>query len=51
VYNHFDMSVGYQFVRIVYKEEYLNRVMLDFDMINNVVDQLGGCGEALVDPE
>ena len=48
VYDHFDMSVGYQFVNVMYKEEYSNKVMIDFDMINDVVEQLGGGGEVMV---
>merc|ERR1712151_210954 len=48
VYDHFDMNVGYKFVNLVYQDENTNRVMLDLEMINDVVEQSGGGGEILV---
>jgi len=47
IYEDFDMSVGYQFVNIVYRGKKCKRMMLDMNMINDITEQDGGGSEPM----
>lgn len=49
IYESFDMSIGYQFVNLVYKSKSTKGMMIDMDMINDITEQEGGGGEPMDD--
>jgi len=48
IYDFVDMSVGYQFVNLLYRDEKDNCLKVDIDLINDVREQNGGGGEDLL---
>jgi len=50
LYNYMDMNIGYQFVPILYTSDSLD-IKVDFDTLNDVVEQEGGGGENFYDDD
>jgi hypothetical protein len=46
--DYFDVNIGYQFVNVLYRDQYDRSVGVDIDLINDVCEQNGGGGEPLL---
>jgi hypothetical protein len=47
IYDHHDMNIGYRFVNMMYRDPRDGTLKVDTSVINDVVEQAGGGGEAL----
>lgn len=47
IYDHHDMNIGYRFVNMMYRDPRDGSLKVDTSVINDVVEQAGGGGEAL----